>query len=132
MPTSKPIRSKIFVLVRKRSKWLSITKLKDLFAASYQNSASERTTQGIKIRYLRSKHQLARKIITKKACPRSSWETSIPIFLMIFFVLLLLAKHFKTPSNVELFTWLFDLLVRTEACNIKYVKVVLMSQNFSL
>lgn len=89
----------------------------------------ERTIQGIKLDILEVNKFLLQGLITKKACARSSWATSIPIFLMIFFVLLLFEKHFKTPSNVESFTRLFDLLVRTGNCNIKYIKVVLNSQN---
>lgn len=60
-------------------------------------------------------HSPTRKI-TWKACAISNWASSVPIFLMMFFVLALFEKYSKSPSNVASSVGQLDLRVRIEGC----------------
>lgn len=62
---------------------------------------------------------LPTRTITWNACAKSNCATSILIFFMILFTLLIFEKHFKTPSKVASSIGSLDLRVRTEGCNSK-------------
>lgn len=95
-----------------------VTINKILFAENRQKKKRSSKIISVDIQSTKTDY-LPTRTITWNACAKSNCATSILIFFMILFTLLIFEKHFKTPSKVASSIGSLDLRVRTEGCNSK-------------